>query len=188
MVWVIGASGLCGVGKTLATRYFEKIWGFERVYFGQAVLDEVASRGLPPTPENEKKVRLAMRAELGPAFLVIRSAEDIKKIADSGRNITIDAIYTMDEYDHLCLLLPGTPIALLAIRASFQTRCARLVARPERPLQIADIRSRDETEKKELDIQRVMTGAAKRIINNGTLEEFKKKLDIFWRETKNPRR
>lgn len=87
MAYLIGLAGLSGAGKTTAIDHLVSIGVGGRVYLGQIVLDEVEKRGLLRLPENERTVRLALRAELGLDILAKRAAPDIDGLLANGMNV-----------------------------------------------------------------------------------------------------
>ena len=50
---LIAIVGMSGSGKSVASDYLEEK-GFEKIYFGGVVLEEIKKRGLEVNPENEK--------------------------------------------------------------------------------------------------------------------------------------
>ncbi|MEG0994797.1 MAG: dephospho-CoA kinase, partial [Bacilli bacterium] len=61
---LIAIVGMAGSGKSIITDYLESK-GFEKIYFGGVMLDELEKRNLPINPINEKMIREKLREEQG---------------------------------------------------------------------------------------------------------------------------
>ena len=91
----IAIVGMTGAGKTTTADYIAKK-GFSKVYFGCLIISEVKKRGLPITPEAEKKVITELRAKYGNGLFAEYFLDDIrcKLRTDS---IVIDGLYSWSE-------------------------------------------------------------------------------------------
>jgi hypothetical protein len=69
---------------------------------------------------------------------------------------------------------------LLAINASFETRCCRLCSRAKRPLTRQDVSDRDDYEITTVGTAAVIAGADDEIVNDGTMPMFQDNLEHFW--------
>ncbi len=83
---IVAIVGMPGSGKSEAAKPFLKA-GFELVYFGQAVIDELNSRGLGVNEENEKAVREDLRQKHGMAAMALLNAPKIQKLAAEGKGL-----------------------------------------------------------------------------------------------------
>ena len=75
---LIAVVGMAGSGKSIATDYLEKK-GWNKIYFGGAIMDKLKEEGKEVTPANEKKCREDIRAKHGMAAVAVLLEEKIKK-------------------------------------------------------------------------------------------------------------
>jgi dephospho-CoA kinase len=176
---VIGVAGLAGAGKTTAVRYLSQSSGGRIVYLGEAVIEEVRARGLSETRENERKVRIELRHENGPAALAMVYADRVSECITNGISVFIDAIFTQPEFDLFKSLAPEGEAHLLAIEASFELRLARLERREERSFDRNELEERDKTELDKLGTGAVISAAEHSICNERSLEQFYQRLAAF---------
>lgn len=169
-------SGLCGVGKTTAVNFLARESRGEVIYFGSTVLNAVRERGLLETSENEQIVRIALRRELGNAYLARIEGERMKDVIASGRDVFVDAVYVGEEFEFLSGLVADTPFFLIGIEAPFALRLERLKHRPVRPLMEPQLRERDAVELRKLNTGEVFAKAAVRILNDGSMEQLEASL------------
>jgi dephospho-CoA kinase len=94
-----------GAGKSEVTEALVGIHGFERVYFGQVVLDELLRRELAPTAESEQLVREQLRVAEGMAVMAARSLPVIKAALNEGRDVCVDGLYSSAEWELLLVRL-----------------------------------------------------------------------------------
>ena len=182
MPFLIAVAGLSGAGKTTAIDYLTNFAGGQKVYLGDTVLNEVRARGLPATPENERSVRLDIRLQRGPGALAVLAAPIIQTLLKDGINVLVDAIFEIEEYQHLQTRCENSTPVLLGIEASFAVRAHRLRSRAERPLTRDQLKARDNTEATKLGTRSVIAGARYKIVNEGSMQAFHKELERFWRE------
>lgn len=167
---ILALAGLAGSGKTTAIGMLSKSGFGASVYVGQIVTDEVARRGLKPTPANERAVRKDMREREGMHVLAERALPAIGRLASNG-NALIDAIYNREEYDAYAAVF-GRSLKILGISASFDLRAKRLADRVERPISLPDLKRRDEFEVGVLGLDVVLSIADHRLANEGSLDEL----------------
>jgi dephospho-CoA kinase len=177
MTFLTAVTGLSGVGKTTAIGHFESLGLGQRVYLGEEVLKEVNLRGLARNPENERSVRLTIREDEGPA---VRATPLIERILAMGTNVFVDAIFDLEEYQHLKESFAKCSFVLLGVRAKRETRAVRLAIRPERPLTFEELQIRDSTELTQLRTDKVMDQADHKIDNEDSLAAFQQALEQFW--------
>lgn len=182
MAFLIAAAGLSGSGKTTALRYLKKLTAGEIVYFGGIVLEQIRLRGLVPCPETERSVRLDIRDQHGPAALAILATRNVEGYLNKGVNVLIDAIFVIDEYQQIQRLQGFSRCALLAVDASFETRCGRLGSRADRPLTVEQVRERDKVEIATLRTAEVIAEADHKIVNESSIEMFENELERFWKD------
>jgi dephospho-CoA kinase len=180
---LVALSGLSGAGKTTAVNYLKNICEGQSIYLGGLVLQEVVKRGLAPCAENERLVRLDIRRQYGPAALAILAASRVEAYLKDDINVLVDAIFVIEEYQALQACCRNSQSVLLAIDASFETRCRRLGLRVERPLSREQVRTRDETEITILGTMAVIANADYTITNESSIQAFLAGVDSFWRST-----
>lgn len=141
--------GMPGAGKSLCAQHLESK-GFYKYRFGQIVVDEVARRDLPLTPENERIVREDLRANEGINAIAQRALPILKAALHQHNTIIIDGLYGFGEYKLLNEAL-GAAMIVVAIVANRPVRYQRLSERPERPLNPAEAQNRDMREIEQLE-------------------------------------
>lgn len=166
---IVAVVGMTGAGKTEAANVFLKS-GFERVYFGGIVLDEVKRRGLPLTQEFEAPVREELRQKFGMAAMATLSIPKIESAIAQGKNILIDGLYSWEELLELRKKFPG--IVVVAVFASPAVRYSRLAKRSVRPLPLEQAKARDISEIEALHKGGPIAVADYTIINEGTMKEL----------------
>lgn len=138
---VLAFVGMPGAGKSLCTQHMADA-GFAHFRFGQIVVDEVARRGWPLNPENERIVREEFRAADGMAAIALRALPYLRERMAGGRSLVIDGLYSFSEYKLLRREL-GDTMVVVAIVCPRHLRYERLANRPERPLTAAEAEARD---------------------------------------------
>jgi dephospho-CoA kinase len=183
MAFLIAVTGLSGAGKTTAIDHLKRVGVGEKVYLGQTVLNEVQARRLPPGTESEQLVRLDFRSQYGPGALAILAKDNVRALLNDGTNVLVDAVFEMEEYQHLRTCTEGLRAVLLAIEASFETRSRRLLGRLNRPHTPEQLKARDKTEVTQLRTGLVMEAADHKIVNEDSLEIFYEDVELFWKVT-----
>ena len=148
----IALVGMTGSGKSIIADYLiAKNFSFVR--FGQITLDIVKENGLPPTEENEKKIREKVRIEHGMGAYAILNIPKFDKLLEQG-NVVGDGLYSWSEYKILREKYKENLI-VIAVYAPPSIRYARLEARElkagdtdmrNRPATKAQAQSRDFSE------------------------------------------
>ena len=171
---LIALVGLAGTGKSEAGEVLLEM-GYQIVYFGGTVLEQVQKRGMPITPENERVVREELRAQHGMAAMALLRLPEIKALLAAGRLVAIDGLYSFAEYELLKANF-GNQLKVLAIHAPKALRYARLAARKLRPLTALQVDERDFFEIKNLDKGGPIAIADAHIINEGSACELHEKV------------
>jgi dephospho-CoA kinase len=166
----VAVVGLAGAGKSEVCELLVARHGFQRVYFGQVVLDELTALGLEPGAESERLVRERLRADEGMAVMAARSLPAIRRALADGRGVCIDGLYSTAEWE---LLAREIELVSVAVHASRRLRKARLAARPVRPLTGAELDRRDLTEIRNLDKAPPIALADAHLVNDGTREDLR---------------
>ena len=161
-----------GSGKSVVTEYLQKR-GFQRIYFGDRVLNEVKARGLVLSPENERLVREEMRREQGMAVMAVLS---LPVIRSAQGKVVIDGLYSFSEYRLLRQEL-GEDLVLIAVVATRALRYSRLSTRPIRPLTSTQAEERDLAEIEHLEKGGPIAIADYTLLNNGSQEDLLSAVD-----------
>ena len=178
---IIAVIGMCGSGKTEVVKFFEEK-GFRKVYFGGVVLDEIKKLGLDVNEANEKKVREGLRKEFGMGAMAVKSLDRIKEYFEQG-NVVIESLYSWEEYKIVRERF-GDAFSLLAVFTAKSLRYERLSRRPFRPLTKEEAISRDANELENLDKGSPIAFADHTVMNDGSLEELKSKLEKLFQSFK----
>lgn len=171
---IIAIVGMCGSGKSIASDILvEK--GFEKVYFGGVTLEKLKEKGLEVTPENEKMMRESLREDLGMGAFAKILLPRIKELSQE-KDVVLDGLYSWDEYKILDEEL-GKRMVTVAIVTDKKIRYKRLEKREIRPLTKKEAKNRDLAEIENIAKAPPIAYADYYIFNNGTLEEYEKRLD-----------
>lgn len=162
--------GMPGAGKSVCAEYLEQK-GFYKFRFGQIVVDEVAQRGLPLTPSNERIVRESLREAEGINAIAQRALPYLTNALEQHQTIIIDGLYGFGEYKLLNAQL-GASMVVLCVTCDRSLRYARLTERSERPLTVDEALERDFREIDHLEKGGPIAIADYTLINNGTTEEL----------------
>ncbi len=180
---VLAIVGLPGSGKTEATEYLMKTTGWPKVYFGQTVFDEIEARDLEPTEQIQKEVREDLRKQHGMGAMAILNMPKIKEYFESD-SVLLESFYSWGEY----LVTKqefGDRFKVLAIHASPATREHRMRNRPSRPLPSREaFEQRDFAQIEGAQQAGPIARADYMVINEGSKEEFFKKLDLVIQQLK----
>ncbi len=176
---IIAIVGMCGSGKSVATDIMvEK--EYEKVYFGGVTLDKLKEKNLEVTPANEKMMREKLREDLGMGAFAKILLPKIQELFEKG-NVVLDGLYSWDEYKILKDSL-GNNMKTIAIVADKKIRYRRLETREVRPLTNEEARSRDLAEIENIAKAPPIAYADYYLLNNGTLEEYKERLEEILKE------
>jgi len=161
-----------GSGKNTIREIINE-FGFPLVVMGDEVRVEAERRNLDPTPENLGEIMLQIRAEEGPGVLARRCIPKIK--ASNSPVVVVDGIRSMHELKEFRKEFPN--FKLIAIHASPKTRFKRLLkrGRSDDPKKWETFVERDQRELS-VGIGEVIATADYMIVNEGTKEQFRKKL------------
>lgn len=171
---IIAVIGMCGSGKSEAVKFFEE-HGCRKVYFGSVVMDEMKSRGLEVNEQNERATRESLRKEFGMGAMAVKSLPKIEDFYKEG-NVVIESLYSWEEFKIIKEKF-GDAFKLLTIYTTKGLRYSRLAKRPFRPLTAGESMSRDVSEIEKLDKGGPIAYTDYLVMNDGTLEELKEKLD-----------
>ncbi|MGB9684830.1 MAG: AAA family ATPase [Candidatus Bathyarchaeales archaeon] len=121
---IVGLAGMPGAGKSVVVNV-AKAMGYGVVVMGDVVREEVAKRGLEPTPENLGRIMLELREKEGANVI---AGKCIKKIQDAEeQKVIVDGVRSLAEVEEFRKQFPK--FTLLAVHASPETRFKRLYNR-----------------------------------------------------------
>lgn len=171
---IIAIVGMCGSGKSIASDILvEK--GYDKVYFGGVTINKLKEKGLEINPKNEKLMREKLREDLGMGAFAKILLPEIKELVKNN-NVVLDGLYSWDEYKILSDEL-GKNMIMIAIVCDKNIRYNRLVKREIRPLNNNEAKERDISEIENIAKAPPIVYADYYIFNNGTLDEYKERLD-----------
>ncbi len=176
---VVAIVGMCGAGKTALTKYFVQK-GWQCVYFGGVVMDELAARSLPKNEENERSVREELRRLHGPQALAKLLLPKIRESRSQAPTV-LDGLYSWTEYKHLRENL-GDDLLVLAIVTNSRLRHQRLAGRKVRPLTAQQAAARDWAEIENLEKGGPIAIADYYIVNNGGPGQLRRAFARFYEE------
>lgn len=165
--------GMCGTGKSVVTDFLVSK-GWDRIYFGDVVLNKVREKGLPLTQENERPVREALRKEHGMEACAVVLYPNIAESMQT-KNVILESLYSWSEYKYLKERLHDQ-LLVLAVISDSEKRYERLVTRDFRPLTRDQAVNRDISELEKLEKGGPIAIADYYIYNNGTEEDLKKEV------------
>ena len=174
---IISIVGMCGAGKTDVSEFLKQK-GFSYVRFGDITMDELKKRNLEINEKNERFIRESLRKEYGMAVYAKLTIPKLESLLKEG-NVIADGLYSWEEY----LILKekfGKNILVLNIQTSPETRTKRLVSRKIRPLTKEEVASRDKSEIENLKKGGPIAMADYTITNEGTPEDLKNSLNVFY--------
>ena len=175
---IIAIVGMCGSGKSIASDILvEK--GYEKVYFGGVTLEKLKENNLEVNPENEKMMREKLRKELGMGAFAKILLPRIKEYSTK-KNVVLDGLYSWDEY--LILKEELENLKVIAIVTDKELRYSRLANREVRPLTKEEANERDLAEIENIKKAPPIAYADYYVLNNGTLEEYKERLEEILKE------
>ena len=160
---LIAVVGMAGSGKSIATDYLEKK-GWNKIYFGGAIMDKLKEEGKEVTPANEKKCREDIRAKYGMAAVAVLLEERMKKAYEE-KDTVLDGLYSWDEYVYLKKSFPE--LILVCVCCDKKKRYERIAVRPFRPFNSEEIVTRDVSEIENLAKGGPIAYADYYILNNG---------------------
>ena len=171
---IIAIVGMSGSGRSVASTYLESM-GYSKVYFGGVTMKKLKEEGLEVTPENEKMMRNKLREEHGMGAFAKILLPEIKEKSKEG-NVVLDGLYSWDE---LAILKEGIKdnLTIICIVVDKDIRYSRVAKRKERSLTAKEVNDRDIAEIEQIAKGGPIAYADYYILNNGDLEEYKKRLD-----------
>ncbi len=176
---IIAIVGMCGSGKSVASDILVDM-GYEKIYFGGVTMDKLKEEGLEVTPDNERTMRERLRKQYGMGAYATILLPKIKELSKKA-NLVLDGLYSWDELKILQDEL-GNKLTVIAIVVDKEIRYNRLEKREIRKLTKEEATKRDISEIENLAKGGPISYADYYIFNNGTLEEYKERLNDILKE------
>ena len=182
-VKILAIVGMSGSGKSVAVDHLTSK-GYPKVYFGGMIYKEMEKRGIERTEdgESEKKFREEIREKEGKDWVVRQVIAETNDLIQAGqKRIVLDGVYSWTEYKTLKHEFP-TGLTFIAVVADKKIRYERAANRPDRAFDAKAIRERDRSEIENLEKGGPIAAADYYILNNGTTEELRLRLDSILKE------
>ena len=180
---IIAVVGMCGAGKTEVVKYLKDKLDCPNVYFGEVTFERMKKDGLEINYANEKIIREKIRTEMGMGAYATLSLPKIKNALEENRIVLVESLYSWSEYKILKEEF-GDQFLTIAVYASPKIRFKRLSSRAERPMKTKEeFQIRDYSEIENIEKGGPIARADYTIINEGTLDEIKEKIDNIIRDT-----
>lgn len=171
---IIAIVGMCGSGKSVATEILEK-QGWYKAYFGGITYKKMAEEGIERTPDSERIFREKLREQYGPECYAKLLLPEIKEAVKT-KNVVLDGLYSWYEYKYLKEVLKDN-LKMICIVVDKNIRYERIAKRPDRPFTYEKAIERDLSEIENLYKGGPIAYADYYIFNNGSLEEYEKRLE-----------
>lgn len=172
----VAVVGMAGAGKSEVSSILVESYGFQTVYFGQVVLDEIIARNLPVGAASEQLVREELRAAEGMDVMAARTLPRIRSALSQGLRVCVDGLYSGAEWE---LLARECGVLTFAVHAPRWLRKLRLAERPTRPLTGAELDRRDLSEVEHLDKAKPIALADAHVLNDGDLDDLRRGVARF---------
>ncbi|MBL7128709.1 MAG: AAA family ATPase [Ignavibacteria bacterium] len=171
---IVAVIGMCGSGKSEVVKYFVDK-GYQKVYFGDVVLNEIKSKGLDANEVTERKAREELRDRYGMGAMAMKSIDKIREFYMKG-NVVIESLYSWKEFKIIKNEF-GDRFKLLAVYTTKNLRYNRLKQREVRRLMYDEAMSRDVSEIEHLEKGGPIAFADYLVVNDSTLDDLYKQLE-----------
>lgn len=171
---LIAVVGMCGSGKSVATEELEKN-NWKKIYFGGVTYKKMNEEGLEITPDSERVFRENLRKKYGPECYAKLLLPDIEE-ALKDNDVVLDGLYSWYEFKFLENVF-GDRLKLICIVTDKEIRYERISKRPDRPFDRQKAIERDLSEIENLYKGGPIAYADYYIFNNGTIEDYKDRLN-----------
>ena len=171
---IIAFTGLPASGKSVAVEV-GKNKGIPVIRMGDLVWEETRKQGQTLNDKNVGNIANIMRKRYGKNIWAKRTVEKINSLKKSS-HLIIDGVRNIEEIEYFKKEL-GSDFFVVAIDATNELRRKRVIARG-RIDDSKDLNSFIERDNREIQwgVQKVMADADIVILNNGSLDQFKKQI------------
>jgi len=176
---IISVIGLMGAGKGTFAHYVSKKYGYFKITYGDIIRDLARQRGLELTRENLQAVRRETLKKYGPEYVGKLVAEKIR----NHKKAVIDGVRLIEDINPIIKEYGKPVVVLIETKPEIRFERMRKRNRPGDPKTLEEFKDQEEKEKKLFDFDRVFALADYKIKNNGTLEEFYRKIDDFMKKS-----
>ncbi len=170
---LIAVVGMAGSGKSIATDYLEKS-GWNKIYFGGVIYDNMRKEGIEITPESQKEYRENIRKKYGQGAVAYLLKDKIEEAYKTGDTV-LDGLYSWEEYEILKEKF-GDKFKLICVCCDKDIRYDRIGKRVDRPFNLKEIEERDLSEIKNLAKGGPIAFSDYYIFNNGNIDEYIERL------------
>ncbi len=184
-VKILAIVGMSGSGKSVAVDYLTEK-GYPKIYFGGMIYKEMEKRGIERTEdgESEKKFREMIRETEGKDWVVRQVISETRDLIEAGqKRIILDGVYSWTEYKTLKHEFPGC-MTFIGVVVDKKLRYKRVAGRTLRAFDGNAIRERDRSEIENLEKGGPIVAADYYILNNGSVDDMKKRIDEILKEIK----
>ncbi|NUM36967.1 MAG: AAA family ATPase [Candidatus Brocadiae bacterium] len=178
---ILAIVGMPGTGKSTVVQSLVQDYSLPFLHFGNITIQEVRKRNLPETQENEKKVRMELRAKYGMAAYAQLSIPIIHEILEKNDTMLIDGLYSWSEYTLMRQSI-SAKILLICIISRRETRYHRLAIREYRPLTPEEAEKRDFAEIEALEKGGPIALCDYYLTNDAGIEDLQKALSSLAQE------
>lgn len=177
---LIAVVGMAGSGKSIATDYLEKN-NWKKIYFGGVTYRLMEEQGIERTEdgESEKKFREELRKKYGKECYAKILEPEIREALEK-QDVVLDGLYSWYEYTFLKEKFDN--IKLICIVTDKELRYERISKRVDRPFKREDAITRDLSEIENLYKGGPIAYADYYILNNGTIDDYYKRLEEILKE------
>jgi dephospho-CoA kinase len=175
---IVAFTGMPASGKSEAVQ-LAKDKGIPIVRMGELVWEETRRQDKPLDDKHVGDVASSMRKKFGMDIWAKRTVEKIHSLKKSS-HLIIDGVRNMEEIEYFKKEL-GLDFLVVSIDASDELRRKRAIARG-RTDDSKNLKDLEERDKREIrwGLQKVIADADIIILNNGSLDQFKKKVLIVF--------
>ncbi len=179
---IIGVTGLNASGKDTFAQYLCKK-GFYHVSLSDIIKEELKKRNLPITRQNLIDMGNELRKKYSPSILAELALEKARKEA-FGQHIVISSIRNLKELEYFERY---KNFILVAILADVKKRYLRYCKNPTKGImsfeEFVELEKKEMSEKQEeQQLHLIIKKAKVKILNEGTIEDFYKKIDSFLKD------
>ena len=177
---VIGLLSDIGAGKTVAGRYISEKYKFHRYTISSYIRAKAREQKKKPTRGNLFKIARNLENEHGKDYFIKKIAEDAKE--DKAEKIVIDGLRAPYQIKACRQVFKGIKFVLIKAKPEIRFKRIKERGRTGAPKTFKEFKEMERNEWKEFNFKKVFKMADYVLHNNGTIEEFYKKIDSVLRK------